>query len=344
MANERIYIPQPIPASALERLQQNPDISEIELFPHTDRQAPRDEVLQSVRDKTILYALGEVPYDAEVINAAPDLKLVAVTHTRGSFVDIAAATARGIPVTGTTALNRTSVAELTMALMIGLAWRIIEADRFTREGRWRQNQSMAFLTTSLYDKTLGIVGFGRIGQAVARRSQSFGMDVLYNKRTRMSIDEEREYRTEYRELDDLFRESDFLVLCSPLTKETMGMVDARRLKLMKPTSFLINPSRGGLVVEPDLIEALENGTIAGAGLDVYETEVPEPDPGPPPAMKALDNVIVTPHIGSAAREARELMANMTVDCIEAFIRGERPPVVLNPEVYGEAPIKDERLS
>jgi glyoxylate reductase len=343
MPHERIYIPQPVPPTALQRLEDNPDLV-VEFFPHTDRQVTKEELLEAVGDKTILWALGEIPFDADVIAAAEQLKFVAAMHTRASFVDIPAATDRGIPVSGTTALNRTSVAELTMTLMISLAWRIIEADRFTREGRWRQNQSEAFITTSMYDKTVGIVGFGRIAQAVARRCQAFGMNVVYNKRSRMSLDEEREFRVRWRSLDDLFRESDFVVLLCPLTKDTLRMVDRRLFGLMKESAFFINSARGEIIVEEDLIEALATGRIAGAGLDVYENEIPHPNPGPTEAMKALDNVVFTPHIGSATREARDLMAGMTVDCIEAFLRGERPPVVLNPEVYGDAPVEDERLS
>lgn len=343
MPVEKLYIPQPIPESALERLRNNPNL-EVEMDPHTDRQVTKEALLEAVPGKTILYALGEIPFDADVIAAAPDLKLIAVTHTVASFVDIPSATARGIPVTGTTPLNRTSVAELTMALMISLAWRIIEADAFTRAGKWKQNQTEAFITTSLYDKTVGIVGFGRIAQAVARRCQAFGMNVVYNKRSRMSIDEEREWRASFRTLDDLFRESDFVVLLCPLTKETKYMVDGRLIGLMKESAYFINTSRGDVVVEPDLTAALKAGKIAGAGLDVYQNELPNPNPGPTEEMLALDNVIVCPHIGSAAREARALMAGMTVDNIEAFLRGERPPIVLNPEVYGDAPVINERLS
>jgi glyoxylate reductase len=343
MPTHKLYIPQPVAPTAMARLDQNPDL-DVEIFPHTDRQVTKQELLEAVKDASILWALGEIPFDADVIAAAERLEFIAAMHTRASFVDIAAATARDIPVSGTTALNRTSVAELTMALIIGLAWRTIEADRFTREGRWQQNQSEAFITTSLYDKTVGIVGFGRIGQAVARRCQAFGMDVVYTKRTRMSLDEEREFRAQWREVDGLFRESDFVVMLCPLTKDTLRMVDRRRLELMKPSAFFVNSARGELVVEQDLIDVLAEGRIAGAGLDVYENEIPHPSPGPTEAMKALDNVVFTPHIGSATRESRDLMAGMTVDCIEAFMRGERPPVVLNPEVYGDAPIHDERLS
>lgn len=343
MEPDRIYIPQPIPQSALERLERHPQL-EVEMFPHTDRQATKDRLLAAIPDKTILFALGESPVDAEVIAAAPGLKLIAVMHTRASFVDMAAATARGIPVTGNLPLNRTSVAELTLAHMIALSWRIVEADQFTRHGRWKQNQSEAFITTSLYDKTVGLVGFGRIGQAVARRCQAFGMEVLYTDPVRLSLDEEREFRVQWRTLEDLFRQGDFVVMLCPLTTETLGMVDARLLGLMKSSAYFVNTSRGRLVVESDLIDALRVGTIAGAGLDVFENELPNPNPGPTEAMKALDNVVVTPHIGSAAREARTLMAGMAVDSIEAFLRGERPPVVLNPEVYGEPPIQFDRLS
>jgi glyoxylate reductase/gluconate 2-dehydrogenase len=224
------------------------------------------------------------------------------------------------------------------------AWRLPEADAFLRAGKWQQNQSMAFMGTRLLGKTLGIVGMGHIGQMVARRATACDMKVIYNKRTPLSTAEEYALGgAAFRSLEDLFTEADFVVLTLPLTKETKGLVGERLLSLMKPSAILINTSRGHVLDEAALEKALQEGRIRGAGLDVYETEVPEPNPGPREGLKKLPNVVLTPHIGSAGRETREEMALRTVRNIERFLAGERPYPVFNPEVYGEAAYDDGRI-
>jgi glyoxylate reductase len=220
------------------------------------------------------------------------------------FVDLQAATERGVIVTGTpAAVTPTPVSELAMAMVLGLAWRLLEADRFTREGRWRQNQSMAIITTGLEGKQIGIFGLGAIGMAVARRARSFGMRVSYHKRSRLDPEQERTLGVQWRSVDELFRESDFVVLSAPLTEETRGLVNAHRLSTMKPSSFLINVSRGAVVVEDDLVHALREGVIAGAGLDVHQHEPPAPNAGPHRDLCKIPNVLLTPHIGSATVKA-----------------------------------------
>jgi phosphoglycerate dehydrogenase-like enzyme len=203
---------------------------------------------------------------------------------------------------------------------------------------------MAFMGTRLLDKTLGIVGMGSIGQMVARRAVACDMRIIYNKRTRLSTAEEFVLGgAEFRSLEELFTEADFVALTPALTKETKGLVGERLISLMKPSAILINTSRGDVLDEAALETALQEGRIRGAGIDVYRTEVPEENPGPLKGLTNLPNVVFTPHIGSAARETREEMALRTVRNIELFLAGERPYPVLNPEVYGEAPIKDERI-
>lgn len=331
----RIYIPQPIPEVALNRLR---EMAEVEVFPYVHRMIGREELLEAVRGKDYLFALGEIPYNAEVIDAAlPDLKGIAAMYIFPKFVDIKAATARGVMVTGIPNMLVETTAEFTFALILGTAWRLPEADRMLREKQWKQYQSMAFLGSRLYDKTLGIVGLGKIGQAVARRAQGCGMRVIYNKRTRLSPEEESRRKVEWRELEDLFKEADIVALTPTLTPSSKGLVNERLLSLMKPTAILINTSRGAVVEEKALAKALKEGWIRGAGLDVFERELPHPDPGPVPELLELPNVVVTPHIGSAARETREEMALRTVENIEAMIHGRRPPDLLNPEVIGEPP-------
>ena len=336
----RIFVPQPIAPAALERLQ---GLGDVTLFDHVDRLMPRDEMLATVRDQHVLFALGGIAYDAELIETATELQLIAAMHVNPAFVDIDAATSRGIPVTGipNTGLAKTT-AEFTFALLMATAWRLPEADRFLREGLWIQNQSEALTGTRLYGKTLGIVGLGAIGTDVAVKARACGMSLLYHKRSPLSPAEEHALGAEYRSLEDLFRESDFVVVTTLLTAQTKGMITAELIDLMKPTAIFVNTSRGPVVDEKALTEALVAGRIRGAGLDVFEYE-DQPDPGPDDALKSLPNVVLTPHIGSAARETRAEMALRTVDNIERFLAGKRPMDMLNPEVYGEPRTRDERI-
>ena len=331
----KIYIPQPIPEVAIDRLKK---LADVEVFPHLDRVISREELLKAVKGKNYLYAMAEISFTAEVIDAAlPDLKGIAAMYIFPKFVDIKAATQRGIPVTGIAAMLLETTAEFTFALLLGTAWRLPEADRTLREKQWKQYQSMALLTTLIFNKTLGIVGLGKIGTAVAKRAQGFGMRVIYTKRKRLSPEEESRLNVEWREMEDLFREADVVALTPTLTPSSKGLVGERLLSLMKPTAILINTSRGAVLDEKALYKALKEGRIRGAGLDVFEHEFPNPDPGPFPGLLELPNVVVTPHIGSAARETRELMALRTVENLEAMIQGRRPPDLLNPEVFGEPP-------
>lgn len=338
----KIFVPQPIPEVAVGRLK---ELGEVTIFPHLDRQISRKELQEAVRDQHVLFAIGEIPFDAALIEAAKELKLIAAMHGAAKFVDFEAATKRGIPVTGLPyGMITKTTAEFTFALLMATAWRLPEADTFLREGKWQQNQSMAIMGTRLMGKTLGIVGMGSIGQMVAYRAVACDMRVIYNKRTKLSPAEEFVLGgAEFRSLEELFTEADFVALTPALTKETKGLIDERLISLMKPSAILINTSRGDVLDEAALEKALREGRIRGAGLDVYQTEVPEPNPGPLKGLKSLPNVIFTPHIGSAAQETREEMALRTVRNIELFLAGERPFPVLNPEVYGEEAIKDERI-
>jgi len=331
----KLFIPQPIPEVAVDRLKK---LAEVEIFPYLDRIIGREELLKAVKGKNYLFALGEIPYTAEVIDAAlPTLKGIAAMYIFPKFVDIKAATERRIPVTGIPNMLVETTAELTFALVMGTAWRLPEGDRVLREKQWKQYQSMAFLTTRIYDKTLGIVGLGKIGKALAKRAQGCGMRVIYTKRTRLSKEEETQLKVEWREMENLFREADIVALTPTLTPDSKGLVGERLLSMMKPTAILINTSRGAVVDEKALAKALKEGWIRGAGLDVFEREFPHPDPGPFSGLLDLPNLVLTPHIGSAARETREEMALRTVENIEAMIQGRRPPDLLNPEVLGEPP-------
>lgn len=337
----KMFVPQAIPQVALDRMR---ELGDVTVWDGTDGPMPKDEILGVVGDQDILYAMGEVEFDAEVIEAAKELKLVAAMHMKATFVDQAACTRRGVPVCGLPQFVSKTAAEFTFALLMATAWRLPEATQFLKDGKWTQNQSTAFTGTRLFGKTLGIVGMGAIGSHVAKRAAACEMNIIYHKRNKLSPAEEFILgNAEYRALEDLFMESDFIALTPALTADTKGLIGAELISLMKPSAILINTSRGPVLDEAALEAALREGRIRGAGLDVYEVEVPEPDPGPRAGLYGLENVILTPHMGSAARETREEMAMRTVHNIERFLRGERPFDILNPEVYGGQARDDETI-
>ena len=335
----KIFVPQLISQVAYKKLQ---TLGDVTMYEGTDGPMPHDEILKEVQDKDILYALGEVEFDREVILAAKPLKLVSAMHMKATFVDKKTCTERKVPLCGIPNFVSKTTAEFTFALLMATAWRLPEALDYLKDKKWTQNQSTSFLGSRLYGKTIGIIGMGAVGTGVAKRAAACDMKVIYHKRSRLSAAEEYVLgNAEFRAIEDLFMESDFVMLCTSLTNDTKGLVGKDLLSLMKPTSILINTSRGPILDEEALENALREKKILGAGLDVYETEVPEPNPGPRPGLFDLENVVMTPHIGSAARETRDEMALRAVHNIERFLDGKRPFDVLNPEVYGEAANNDE---
>jgi lactate dehydrogenase-like 2-hydroxyacid dehydrogenase len=229
-------------------------------------------------------------------------------------VDVAAATARGIPVGHTPDVLTETTADLALALMLAGARRIAEGDRVVREGRWPPWAPFGFLGRDVHGATLGIAGYGRIGRAVGRRAEGFGMEVLHTRET---------------PLDELLGRSDFVTLHVPLNDSTRGMIDERELRLMKETAILVNTARGPLVDSEALERALREGWISGAALDVTD---PEPLPGDHPLLSA-PNLTVVPHVGSATHRTRQAMAGLAVENLAAALRGERMPKCANPEVY-----------
>jgi glyoxylate reductase len=256
-----------------------------------------------------------------------------------NVVDVDAATRRGLPVTVVPHVITKTTCDLTCALVLGLAWRIVEADRFVRDGRFHQEQSATFLTHDLAGKVVGLIGLGEIGTEIVKRLRAFEMEVIYTKRNRLPDARERELGVSWEpSRDDLLRRADFVVLMATYNRTTHKLIGAREFDLMKPSAFLVNTARGRIVDEPALIEALRERKIAGAGLDVYWREPPVGEPAPSPELFEFPNVILTPHIGSATVEAREAMSLAVVDNLRAMIAGRRPPGVVNPEVYGERPL------
>ena len=289
---------------------------------------PKEVILREVTDCAGLVCLLSDPIDAEVIAAAPRLRVISQYAVGVDNVDLEAATARSIPVGHTPGVLTEATADLTFALLMTAARRIPEGIENVQAGRWHAWEPMGLLGADVWGATLGIVGLGRIGTAVARRGRGFGMRVLYHDCARKPA-LEAELGLEYTTLDNLLTLSDFVSLHTPLTPETHHLIAARELRLMKPAAVLINTSRGPVVDANSLCEGLRDGTIAAAALDVTD---PEPIPPDHPLL-ALPNCIVLPHVGSATVTARERMAVMAAENLLAGMQGKRLPYCANAEVY-----------
>lgn len=338
-----IYVQQPIPSAALSDLRRFADVT---VFPHVTRRASLEETKDAVRHADYIFALGENPINSEVIDACQDLRLIAAMEIFPTQIDLAAATARGIPVSGLPHSDEITetTAEFTVALMMSVAWGIPRADAFLRSGKWVQYQTLALPATRLRGQQLGIIGLGKIGQGVARRAAAHDMQVAYHDAKRLPRQSEDALGVRWLELDALLSQSDFIAVCVLLTRETEDLVDASLISRMKDGAVLINTSRGRVVDERAVADALASGKLAGAGLDVFRREVPDPNPGPEDSrLLTMPNVVLTPHIGTSAGATREWMAGQVVESISSDVRGDRPTTILNPEVYGERPILSDRI-
>ena len=263
--------------------------------------------------------------DDEILDLFPDLRLVANYGVGYDGIDVDACGRRGVAVTNTPHALGIATADLTLALLLAARRRVVEGDRFVRDGRWGSDWvEGALLGEDVTGATLGIVGLGRIGMAVARRARGFEMRILYAKRSRLVPEEERELAVDHRELDDLLRESDVVTLHVPLTEETRSLLDARRLRLLRDAAALINTSRGQLVDEGALVAELASGRLR-AGLDVFAHE-----PNVPPELVELPNVVLTPHVGSATQAAREAATRELVDNLLAAAEGRPLPNPVYP--------------
>ena len=291
---------------------------------------PRAEVLRRLVGKDALIALLTERVDDELLAAAPGLRIVANVAVGYDNIDLAACTRRKVAVTNTPGVLDETTADLAWTLLLAVARRLVEADAFARSRQWVGWNLDQFCGADVWGKTLGIVGFGRIGQAVASRSRGFNMRVIYHNRHRAPAEVEKELNAEFLPLDRVLAQADFLSLHVPLTPETRGLIGPQELAKMKPSAFLINTSRGPVVQEAALVEALAAGKIAGAALDVYERE--------PLIHDGLrrPNVVLAPHLGSGTVETRSKMALMAAENVIAFFAGRRPPNILNPEVLDGA--------
>jgi glyoxylate reductase len=301
--------------------------AEVTVNPQNRSMTP-EEIVAALPGQMGVLAMGSDPMTSKVLEAGKDLKVVANNAVGFNNIDLAAASRLKIAATNTPDVLTDTTADLTFALILGVARRIPEADRFVRGGQWVGWTPNLMIGGDVYGKTLGIIGLGRIGSAVSRRGQGFNMRIVYHDIRRLHPAIEQQHQLQFLPLRDLLRISDFVTLHVPLTPETKHLLGAEEFSLMKKSAFLINASRGPVVDEKALGEALRSGTIAGAGLDVFEAE-----PKVTPELLKMENTVLLPHIGSATDETREAMTMRAVNNILAVIRGQIPPDILNPEIY-----------
>jgi glyoxylate reductase len=317
-AMARVFASCPLPGDAIDRLRREHDVVVGE-----DRVGVRSDVfLREAASLDAIVSLFTDRIDGALLALAPRLRVVANFAVGYDNIDVAACRARQVVVTNTPGVLSEATADLAFGLLIAAARRIAEGDRLVRRGAFLGLTPSFLLGVPVHGATLGIIGLGRIGQAVARRARGFGMRVLYTGRRPAPFDVERTLDATFLPLDDLLGQADFVSLHCPLTPETYHLVDAPRLARMKPGAVLVNTTRGGCVDEAALAEALVSGPLVAAGLDVYERE-----PDVHPELLGLDNVVLAPHIGSADRPTREAMARIAVDNVLAALGG-RP--ALNP--------------
>jgi glyoxylate reductase len=307
----KVLVAREIPSAGL-RLLEGFDVTVLR-----ERPPGRDELLEAVRGANGVLSTATEKMDGEVMDAAGDgLKVIANMAVGYDNIDVEAAGERGVVVTNTPGVLDETTADVAFMLMLAAARRLGEGERLLRAGRWEWWGPKQLRGIDVWGKRLGIVGMGRIGQAVARRAKGFGMEILYHNRSRKE-DAEEELGARYLGLEDLLRESDFVSIHTPLTDETRYLIGAEELEIMKPEAVLVNTSRGPVVDEGALADALENGRIFAAGLDVYEEE-----PKVHPKLIELENVVLAPHIGSASIETRDRMATLAAENLRAVLSGE----------------------
>ena len=292
-----------------------------------DKPLGRTELIARLKGRQGLVCLITDAIDAPLLAACPDLKVVANVAVGFNNIDVVEATRRGVVITNTPDVLTETTADFAWTLLMATARRVVEADRYVREGKFTQWEFMLLLGGDIHGKTLGIIGFGRIGRAMARRARGFDMRVLYQDAVAADPATERELRATRTDTATLLRESDFVTLHTPLLPETQHLINAESLKTMKKTAYLVNASRGPVVDEAALAQALKEGWIAGAGIDVFERE-----PEVHPALMGLPNAVLAPHIASASSDTRLKMANLAVDNCLAVLEGNTPPTPVNPEV------------
>lgn len=322
MSKPKVYATRRIPQKALDMIAAE---CELQVNPH-DRVMNRQELAAAIKDLDGMLCLLTDTIDASLLALSPNLKVLANYASGFNNIDVAACTKRRILVSNTPGVGAETSADLAWSLIMSVTRRVVEADRFTRSGKFDGWAPMMFLGSDVHGKTLGVIGTGHIGEAVIRRSKGFAMKVIYYDTRKKSEEEEHSLGAEYRELDSLLREADFVSIHVPLMPQTVQMIGEKELKMMKKTAYLINTARGPVVDEKALVKALSTGEIAGAGLDVFEEE-----PKLAAGLATLDNVVLLPHIGSASIESRTRMSVVAAESLLAGLKGEKMPNLINHE-------------
>ncbi len=312
----KVVIPRKIPNTGPELLKS--EGFEVVMGPE-DAQYTKESLIEMVKDADAVIPLLSMKFDREVIEASKNLKIISNYAVGYDNIDLEAASERGIVVTNTPDVLTDATADLTWALLLSVARHVVEADKFVRKGEFKGWSPFLFLGQDFVHRTIGIVGFGRIGQAVAKRAKGFEMKILYHSRSR-KIEAEKKLGAKYVGLEKLLKESDFVTLHTPLTEDTYHMISEKELKMMKSNAILVNMARGPVVDEKALIKALREKWIYGAGLDVYENE-----PEVPEELRKLDNVVLLPHLGSATYWTRSTMSKIAAEAIVRYLKyGEKP--------------------
>ena len=318
-----VFVTLPLPSPGIDLLRERFDVTMLEA-----EGMPEGVLADHIRqtDPVGIVGMVNVPITDRIMAAAPHLRIVANYAVGYNNVDLAAATRRGIMVTNTPGVLTEATADLTWALLLAVARRVVESDRFLREGKFKGWKADLLLGTDVFGRVLGVIGFGRIGQAVARRGLGFGMSILYSDARRATPEAEREFQAQHVPLDDLLRKADYVTIHADLNEQTRHLISERELRLMGPDHYLINAARGPIVDEKALVRALRENWIKGAGLDVYEGE-PKTEPG----LTDCWNAVLLPHLGSATVTARAAMAETAAKNLIAAADGQRPPNLVNPE-------------
>ncbi len=322
----RVFVTRGLVGGGLERLARE---AEVEIWPEPDP-PPHEVLIDRASNADGLLTMISDRIDAAFLDAAPSIRVVSQLAVGYDNIDVEAATARRVLVTNTPGVLTDATADLAFALMLAHARRLFAGDRALRNGEWGDWSPVFMLSHDLHGKTLGIVGLGAIGMAIARRAIGFSMPVLYWSRTRKP-EAEASLGLQWRSLPELLREADYVSISLALAPETRGLIGAGEFAMMKRDAVIVNTARGPIIDQDALLAALRDGSIGGAALDVFESEPLATDH----PLLAFDNVVVSPHVGSATFETRARMTDLAVDNLLAFFRGERPPCPVNPEVLSQ---------
>lgn len=321
-----VFVTRKIPEIGLNKVKEN---FKTDINPHS-RRLKKEEIIERVKGKDALLCLLTDEIDEEIIEAGEDLKVISNYAVGYDNIDVEAATERGIAVTNTPGVLTDATAEMAWSLIFAVTRNIVKGDKYVREDKFEGWDPTLMIGHEVHNKTLGVIGMGNIGSCVARKADAFDMDVLYYNRSRKK-DIEEEIGAKYVDKDSLLSKSDIVTIHVPLTDETEEMISWEELDIMKESSYLINTARGEVVNEEALIEALRSNKISGAGIDVYSDE----PYGANPNYYDLDNVVLTPHLGSASHRARDGMSEMAADNLIAVLEGKEPKHIVNPEVLSD---------